>query len=142
MTNITLEQANAIITAALAKAAELKLEPLTVAVLGSGGQLIALQNQAVLGTLRPQVAIAKASSALSLGMPSRKIGEIAAERPAFIAALGPISPHGIMPGAGGLLVVDEVGNPLGAVGVSGDTSDNDEICGIAGIVAAGLLVQP
>ena len=69
---------------------------------------------------------------------SEQIGEMAAERPAFIASLGPISPHGVVPAAGGVIVADDAGRPLGAVGVTGDTSDNDEMCALAGIAAAGL----
>jgi uncharacterized protein GlcG (DUF336 family) len=66
---------------------------------------------------------------------------MAAERPSFIAALGPIAPHGVVPAAGGVIVVDTDGLPLGAVGVTGDTSDNDETCALAGLAAAGLATQ-
>lgn len=139
---ITLDQANTIIAAALAKGAELKLKPLTVAVLDAGGHLIALQRQDKSPTLRPQIATAKASGALGFGVSSRKIGDIAAERPAFIASLGPIAPNGLVPVAGGVIVTDADGTPLGAVGISGDTSDNDEACALVGIAAAGLTAQP
>lgn len=56
---------------------------------------------------------------------------MAAERPTFIASLGPIAPHGVVPAAGGVIVVDGTGVPIGAVGVTGDTSDNDEACALA-----------
>jgi len=141
MTTITLDQANAIITAALAKGAELGLKPLTVAVLDTGGHLIALQRQDRASTLRPQIATAKASGALALGVSSRKIGDMAAERPTFVASLGPISAHGVVPAAGGVIVVDSDGTAIGAVGITGDTSDNDESCALAGIAAAGLKAQ-
>ena len=72
---------------------------------------------------------------------SYKIGDTAAERPSFVGSLGPISPLGVVPAAGGVIVVDADGKPLGAVGVTGDTSDNDEICALAGIAAAGLTAQ-
>ncbi|MGD9810858.1 MAG: heme-binding protein, partial [Sphingobium sp.] len=87
--------------------------------------------------LRPQLAIGKASTALALGMASRKIGEMAAERPSFVAALGSLAPDGIIPAAGGMLILNG-GEKVGAVGITGDTSDNDEACAIAGIEAAGL----
>ena len=141
MHRITLEQANRIITAAFQKGAELKLKPLSVAVLDPGGHLIAFQRQDGASTMRFQIANGKASGALALGVSSRKIGEMAAERPTFVGALGPIAPHGIIPAAGGVIVVDGAGQILGAVGVTGDTSDNDEVCALAGIETAGLKAQ-
>jgi uncharacterized protein GlcG (DUF336 family) len=107
----------------------------------AGGHLIAFQRQDGASTLRPQIACAKAGGALSLGVSSRKIGDMAAERPTFIASLGPIAPHGVVPAAGGVIVVDGEGLPIGAVGITGDTSDNDELCTLAGIAAAGLTAQ-
>ncbi|MEI9852516.1 MAG: heme-binding protein [Sphingomonas sp.] len=141
MTRISLEQANILIAAALAKGQELGLKPLTVAVTDAGGHLIALQRQDRSSTLRPQIACAKAGGALGVGVSSRKIGEMAAERPTFIAMLGTIAPHGMLPAAGGVIVVDAEGHAIGAVGITGDTSDNDEACALAGIAAAGLAAQ-
>jgi uncharacterized protein GlcG (DUF336 family) len=141
MPRITLEQARKTIAAAFTKGAELGLKPLSVVVLDAGGHLIAFERQDGASILRPQIATAKAAGALALGVSSRKIGEMAAERPSFIAALGPISPAGVMPAAGGVIVVDSAGAPIGAVGITGDTSDNDEACALAGIAAAGLTAQ-
>ncbi len=141
MTRITLEHANAIIDAAMSEGAELKLKPLTVAVLDAGGHVIALQRQDGASTMRPRIAIAKASGALALGISSRKIADMATDRPTFVASLGPISPSGVVPAAGGVIVVDADGAPIGAVGITGDTSDNDEACAIVGILASGHLVQ-
>jgi len=141
MRQITLDDANAVIAAALSRAAELGLKPLSVAVLDAGGHLLALQRQDGASMLRPQIAIAKASGALALGVSSRKIGEMAADRATFVASLGPISPDGVVPAAGGVIVVDAHGSVLGAVGVTGDTSDNDEVCALAGLAAAGLTPQ-
>jgi uncharacterized protein GlcG (DUF336 family) len=141
MTSITLAQANAIITAAFARGAELGLKPLGIAVLDPGGHLIAFARADGTSTLRPQIAMGKAGGALGMGMSSRKIGEMALERPTFAASLGPIAPHGVIPAAGGVIVVDDAGKSIGAVGVTGDTSDNDEICALTGIAAAGLKAQ-
>ncbi len=138
MTAITLDQANAIIAAGLAKGRELGFQPLAIAVLDPGGHLLAFQRQDGASTLRVQIASAKAGGALGLGVSSRRIGEMAADRPTFIASLGPIAPHGVVPAAGGVIVVDAAGRTIGAVGVTGDTSDNDEVCALAGIAAAGL----
>jgi uncharacterized protein GlcG (DUF336 family) len=141
MSRISLEQANALIAGALAKGKTLGLKPLTVAVLDAGGHVISLQRQDGASIMRPQIAIGKAGGALALGVSSRKIGEMAIERPTFIAALGPISPHGVLPAAGGVILIDADGAPIGAVGITGDTSDNDEICALAGAAAAGLKTQ-
>ena len=138
MTALSLAAANIIIATALAKGQELKLKPLSVAVLDAGGHLIAFQRQDGSSTLRPQIAAGKAGGALALGVSSRKIAETAAERPSFVASLGPISPHGVIPAAGGLLILGTDGSVIGAVGVTGDTSDNDELCAKAGIEAAKL----
>jgi uncharacterized protein GlcG (DUF336 family) len=138
MVRITLELASKIIAATLQRRVELDFKPLCVAVLDPGGHLVALQREDGASTLRPQIAMAKAGGALALGISSRKIAEMASERPTFIASLGPISPHGVVPAAGGVLIVDADGQVVGTVGVTGDTSDNDEACALAGIAAAGL----
>jgi uncharacterized protein GlcG (DUF336 family) len=138
---ITLDQTNQIIAAAFEKASDLVLQPLTVAVLDAGGHIISVQRQDGASTLRPQIALGKAGGALALGVSSRRIAGMAAERPSFVASLGPISPYGMIPAAGGVLVVDANGGVIGAVGITGDTSDNDEACALAGIAEAGLQAQ-
>ena len=139
---ISLDQSQHIIAAAFARGAELRLKPLTVAVLDAGGHLVALQRQDSSSLLRPQIAIGKAGGALALGMSSRKIADVANERPSFAASLGHLAPQGLIPAAGGVIVIDDAGRIVGAVGVTGDTSDNDELCALAGIAAAGLSPQP
>ncbi len=135
---LTLKTASEIIARALAKGSELGLKPLTVAVVDAGGALLALQRHQDASTLRPQIAQAKAAGALAMGVSSRKIAEVAAERPTFINSLTALAPFGLVPAAGGVVVVDEHGRAIGAVGVTGDSSDNDEVCAFAGIAAAGL----
>jgi uncharacterized protein GlcG (DUF336 family) len=141
MNRISLDQANRIIQGAFAKGSSLKLKPLSVAVLDPGGHLIAFQRQDHASILRFGISSGKAAGALALGVSSRKIGEMAAERPSFVASLGAIAPQGVIPAAGGVIVMDGTGQVLGAVGVTGDTSDNDEACALAGIEAAGLKAQ-
>jgi uncharacterized protein GlcG (DUF336 family) len=141
LSRITLDQANAIITGAFAKGKELGLKPLAVSVLDAGGHLIAFQRQDKASILRPQIATGKAAGALALGISSRKINEMALERPTFVASLGPIATGGLIPAAGGIVVVDAQGGAIGAVGTTGDTSDNDELCTLAGIAVAGLSAQ-
>lgn len=135
---LTLAAANRIIAGALEKGRALDLKPLSVAVLDVGGHLVAFQREDRSSTLRPQIAIGKAASSLGLGISSRMIGEMATERPVFVSALAALAPAGLIPAAGGLLVLNADGETIGAVGVTGDTSDNDEACARAGLEAAGF----
>jgi uncharacterized protein GlcG (DUF336 family) len=141
MNRINLEQSNRVVAEAFKKGAELKLKPLSVVVLDPGGHVIAFQRQDGASILRFQIAMGKASGALALGVSSRKIGDMAAERPSFVASLGSLAPQGVIPAAGGVIVVDGSGDILGAVGITGDTSDNDEACALAAIAATGLKAQ-
>ena len=138
---LTLSHANTIIQAALAEGARLQLKPLTIVVLDAGGHAVALQRQDGTSNLRPQLATGKASGALALGVSSRQIGVMAQERPQFVGALtalGAGAAQPIVPVPGGVLIKGAGDRILGAVGVTGDTSDNDEACAVAGIKAAGL----
>lgn len=134
--SLTLAAARTIADETLAEGRKRGLKPLAVVVLDAGGHMVAALREDGASNRRVQVALGKASGALALGISSRKIAEMAAERPTFVASLGSIAPDGVIPAAGGVLIVEG-----GAVGVSGDTSDNDEICALAGIAAAGLKAQ-
>ncbi len=142
MPQISLEQANALIAGALAKGRELNLNPLSVVVTDAGGHVIAFQRSDGASFGRFQIALGKAAGALALGVSSRKVGDMAVDRPWFIGAFASSAPHPVVPAAGGVIVVDADGSPIGAVGVTGDTSDNDEIAAQAGIEAAGLKAVP
>lgn len=133
MARLSLAQANALIEAAFVKGAELGLKPLTVTVHDPGGHLIACQRQDGASNMRVKLAGGKACGALALGVSSRAIGEMAVERPHFIAAVDTMSEGGMVPAAGGVIVCDAGGTVLGAIGVTGDTSDNDEACALAAI---------
>ncbi len=139
---ITLAQAERIIEVTLAKAAELGLKPLTVAVLDAGGHLKALARQDGASTLRPEMAQGKAHGAIALGIGSRAIFERAQHQAFFVQAVNALAGGSLVPVPGGVLVRDGGGAILGAVGVTGDTSDNDEICAVAGIEAAGFTADP
>jgi uncharacterized protein GlcG (DUF336 family) len=138
MTALTLVAANAIVEGAFAKAAELKLRPLGVSVLDSGGHLVAFQRQDGASLLRPQMSAGKAFGALAIGMGSRRLEAFAKERPHLVAGISDVSGRGILPVAGGVLIRDSDGEIIGAVGISGDSSDNDEAAAIAGIEQAGF----
>ena len=139
---ITLAQAEAIIEVTLARAAEMQLKPLTVAVLDSGGHLKALARQDGTSTLRPEMAQGKARGAIALGLGSRAIFERAQQQPYYSQAVNALAGGSLLPVPGGVLVRDAAGTIVGAVGVTGDSSDNDEACAIAGIEAAGFTADP
>src|SRR3569623_3774953 len=120
----SLDKANTIISAACAKGKEAGMKPLSCVVVDAGGHVIAFQRQDGTSFLRLDIARGKAAGALALGVSSRKIGEMAAERPPFLAAASGLVPHGLIPAAGGVIVKGADGFPIGAVGVTGDTSDN------------------
>ena len=141
MTALSLAKANTIIDAALATAADLKLKPLGVAVLDAGGHLIAFQRQDGASFLRPEMASGKAYGALALGLGSRTLDAFARDRPHLMAGVSAVSGGRIVPVPGGVLIRDSSGSMIGAVGISGDTSDNDEAAAIAGIQAAGFVAE-
>ena len=135
---ISLDQARNIVAATRAKGREMNLSPLTVVVLDAGGHLVAMEREDGSGYGRPDVAGGKAAGALAMGVSSRKLGDMAAERPQFMAALSAAWNGKLIPAAGGVLIKDGEGKLLGAIGVSGDLSDKDEEAALAGIAAAGL----
>lgn len=142
MSELTLAISEKIIKAALAHGQSLGLKPLTVAVLDAGGHLVALMRQDGSSILRPQIATGKAYGAIATGAGSRWLDANAASRPHFVQALNGVAGGGIVPVPGGVLIrAEEGGAILGAVGITGDTSDNDEACAIAGITAAGLAAD-
>ncbi|MEX2495332.1 MAG: heme-binding protein [Woeseia sp.] len=138
---MTLERAQVILSAAVEHAEKIGTAPLTIAVIDTGGHLKALWRQDGASTLRPEMATAKARTAIGLGKSSRKVAEDAQARPAFIGALATLAEGNILPAAGGVLAFAADGVLAGAVGITGDTSDRDEECAIAGIEAAGLVPQ-
>ena len=137
MAELTLDVARKILDAALAKAVEKKLKPLVIAILDARGVVKVTAAQDGTSLLRAEVAHGKAFGALALGAGSRALYQRAQEQAYFIDAVNTLAQGRLVPVPGGVLIQD--GTTLfGAVGVSGDTSDNDEICAIAGIEAAGL----
>jgi len=139
MSNVTLAQASTIVDQALAKGRELNLHPLTVVVLEAGGHLVAMKREDKSGILRTEIATGKAWGTLGMGFGGREFARRAASGGGlFLTALMQASEGRIVPAPGGVLIRDGGGDIVGAVGISGDTSDKDEMCCIAGIEAAGL----
>ncbi|MGN8020662.1 GlcG/HbpS family heme-binding protein [Phyllobacterium sp. 22229] len=141
MAQLSLSKANTIIKAALAKATEAGMRPLSVAVLDAGGHLKAFQKQDGASLLRFEIAFGKAFGGLSIGTGSRTVEKFAKERPHFVEGLVAASGGRVIPVAGGVLIKNAKGEILGAVGITGDTSDNDEIAAVAGIQAAGFIAD-
>ena len=140
MAGVTLAQASTIVAAALKRAREDSMAPLSVAVLDAGGHLVAFQREDRAGILRFEVARGKAYGALGLGIGSRALLARAEQQPAFIAAVASASDGRLIPVPGGVLI-EAAGEIIGAVGISGDTSDKDEAAAVAGIEAAGLVAR-
>jgi uncharacterized protein GlcG (DUF336 family) len=141
MSTLTLAQACTIIDTALAHARRAGLKPLCVVVLDAGGHTLALKREDQASFGRPQIATAKAAGCLAMGFGGRDVAVRAQARPEFYAALGGVLPQGLLPVRGGVLIRDSAGTLLGAVGVTGDTSENDEACAVAGINAAALTAD-
>ena len=139
MPDLTLTQAQAIVHATLAEARKRSLKPMVVAVLDARGAYKALAAEDGTSLKRAEIAHGKAYGALALGMGSRAIFKRATEQAFFVAAVTHVAGGALVPVPGGVLLRDVLGTLLGAVGVSGDTSDNDEVVAMAGIEAAGLV---
>jgi len=142
MAILRLAQAGAIIDATLAEARSRHLAPLAVAVLDAGGHLVAFKREDGAGFVRFDIANGKAWGALGMGFGTRELVARAARSPSFVAALSAASQGRMIPSPGGVLIAGTDGEVMGAVGISGDTGDNDEACAMAGIAAAGLAAIP
>lgn len=137
-----LPDATTIIDAALAEARTRSLAPLAVAVLDAGGHLVAYKREDGAGIVRFDIAYGKAWGSLGMGFGTRELTERAAKNPAFVTVLATVSGGRMVPSPGGVLVVDAQGEMIGAVGISGDIGDNDEICAVVGIEKAGFRAAP
>ena len=142
MSALTLEQASQIVDAGLDRAAQLGLKPVTIAVLDAGGHLLAFKRQDSSGILRPEIAQGKAWGALGMGLGSRALAQRAESAPAFFVSLASASHGRLFPVPGGVLIRGPGEQVVGAVGISGDTPDNDEACAVWGIEQAGLVADP
>ena len=141
MNGLTLDQAREIIAAARAHGDRVGLAPLTVVVLDAGGHVVAAEREDGASIKRFEIAFGKAHGALSLGLGSRALMTRAEQQPFFIAAVTSVVGGALVPVPGGVLVKDDAGTLLGAVGVTGDTSDHDEDAAVVGVEAAGLIAQ-
>ena len=135
MAMLKLTQASAIIDAALAEGRKRQFAPLAVTVLDAGGHLVAFKREDGAGFARFNIAYGKAWGALGMGFGTRELAE---RDPTFVATISTATQGRMIPSPGGVLIVDTDNTVVGAVGISGDVGDNDEVCAIAGIEAVGL----
>lgn len=138
---LTLHQARTVTEASITRAREMGLKPLSVIVLDSRGALIAALSEDGCSQLRAKIAHGKANAAIGLGMGTRALMNRAEQQAYFIQAVNGVFDGDMVPVPGGVLILDDGGALLGAVGISGDTSDNDEAAAVAGIETAGLTAR-
>ncbi len=139
MPDLSLNDARTLIDAALNTAREDKLSPLAIVVLDGGARPVASAREDGAGFLRLDIAHAKAAGAIGMGYGTRDLARRAQGNPGFYASLYVVSDGRMVPSPGGVLIRNAAGEVIGAVGVSGDTGDNDERCAVAGLTAANLL---
>jgi uncharacterized protein GlcG (DUF336 family) len=139
--SITLAQATIIIEAALGRGRELALKPLSVVVLDNRASLVAAMSEDGVSQMRARIAHGKANAAIALGLGTRALMNRAEQQAYFIQAINGLAGGDMVPVPGGVLIRDDAGQLLGAIGISGDTSDNDEAAALTGIAAAGLIAQ-
>jgi len=140
--SIRLEQAQTIVAGALQYAVGNMMKPICVIVLDARGELKAAATMDGASLKRSSIAKGKADGALAMGMGSRSLFKRAKEQPFFIAAATHAVGGSLVPVPGGVIIRDLDGHTMGAVGVSGCTSDNDEAAALAGIVSAGFIGDP
>ena len=139
MRGISLDEANTIITGTFASARKRKAYALAAIVLDAGGRVKSLQKQDGASLLRFEIAYGKAFAALSLNRSSRQVLQKAKEKPAFMQSLAELSDGPLFLEGGGQLIRDETGEIVGALGVTGDVNEIDDLCALDGIRAAGFL---
>lgn len=138
--DLTLNDARRMADSCVEVAADMALKPITVAVLDAAGNLKVLLRQDGTSTLRPEIAQGKARGAVALGLGSRAIYERAKEQPYFIQSMNALAGGSLVPVPGGVLIRQD-GAIIGAVGITGDSSDNDEACAKRAIEAAGFAAD-
>ena len=135
---ISLSQSRMLIEGALAEGRALDLKPLSVVVLDPRAAMVAMMSEDGVSQMRARIAHGKANAAIALGMGTRALMNRAEQQAYFIQAVNGVAGGDMVPVPGGVLIQDQEGTLLGAVGISGDTSENDEAAAIAGVEAAGL----
>ncbi|UOA27684.1 heme-binding protein [Pseudosulfitobacter sp. DSM 107133] len=137
--SVTLNQARKIVRKAISTGREMELKPLSVVVLDAGGHVVAFERSDGASPGRFGIAHGKAYGAVMLGMAGTAQMKRAEDQAYFMAAVNGVFGGQVVPVPGGVLLRSKAGKVVGAVGVTGDTSDNDAIAAMAGIEAAALV---
>jgi uncharacterized protein GlcG (DUF336 family) len=137
---MNLDLANSLIAAAFEYRHANGLKPLTIAIIDAGGHLVALQREDGSSNLRAEIAQGKAKGAVAMGLGSRALFNRAQEQAYFINAMNALNGGSLVPVPGGVLIKRD-GALIGAMGITGDTSDNDEACAVSAIEAQGLVAE-
>ena len=139
--SISLDQAKVVVESTIAEARKLDLKPVSVIVLDPRGSIVSAGSEDGVSAMRAQIAHGKANAASQLGMGTRALMNRAEQQAYFIQAMNGLAGGDMVPVPGGVLLRDASGTLLGAVGISGDTSDNDEAAALGGVEAAGLAAE-
>jgi uncharacterized protein GlcG (DUF336 family) len=137
-----LKESLQIIEGAFARSAELKLKPLTIVVLDAGGHVKAAQKQDGCSLMRYDIAKGKAYAALAMGRSSKLVLQKSREKPIFMDVLRKMSDEQLFLEGGGQLILDDSGEVVGAVGITGDVNEMDDECALAGIRGVGFQADP
>ena len=140
--SLTLDAANALLDSALAYSRAENMLPMTVVILDAGGKMIASKSEDGSGIMRFDIARGKAWGALGMGISSRMIRDRLSARPNFVTSQAAVANGRFVPVPGGVLIEDDDGFTIGAIGISGDTSEKDEYCAISAVQDAGLKAEP
>ena len=140
--SVSLDQARIIADSSLIKGRELNLKPLSVVVIDQRASVVISLSEDGCSQMRQRIALGKAKAAIQLGLGTRALMKRAEEQAYFIQSMNGLSNGEFVPVPGGVLLHDQDGILIGAVGISGDTSDNDEAAALAGIAAANLIGEP
>ena len=142
MKKIDKSNANKIIEAAIKKASDLELNPIMVVILDDRGAIKACLGEDGVSPLRFKIAYGKANGAYQMGMGSRALFNRAEQQAYFINSVNNLADGNLVPVPGGVLIRDEENNIIGAVGISGDSSDNDEIAAVESLKQEGFNADP
>ncbi|HET9664041.1 MAG TPA: heme-binding protein [Burkholderiales bacterium] len=138
MTQLTLQQANAIIEKTIAKAREMKIEALGVVVLDASGNIVSAQREDGASMFRLDVARGKAWASVAMGASSRALARRAKNNPNFFVTLAATAQGKFLPQTGAVLIKNAAGEIIGAAGASGGSGEEDEACCAYGIEQTGL----
>lgn len=142
MASLTLATASMVVDQTLRFARDIDAAPLSVAVLDTGGHVVVLKREDEAGIVRNEVAVGKAWATLGMGLGGRTLEQRTQGAAAFFGAVTAASDGRFIPRTGGVLLRSAEGTVVGAAGVSGDTSEVDERCVLAGVEGTGLTADP